>query len=101
MRGCKLEFIPACETGIALPYTININLGYKHNNNNIELTASYSGPFYEKRIFDAPIAKFRFPETISYGVSTTATLKIDENPYKKKGCFYNALNYVIPRLKNI
>ncbi|KAL8306260.1 hypothetical protein RB601_003647 [Gaeumannomyces tritici] len=50
MRGCKLEFMPARETDIALPYTISINLGYKHDNNNIELTASYGGPCDERGV---------------------------------------------------
>ncbi|KAI6352120.1 hypothetical protein MCOR25_009551 [Pyricularia grisea] len=37
-KSCKLEFTPARETDITLPYTISINLAPKHGNPNIELT---------------------------------------------------------------
>ncbi|KAB8239931.1 hypothetical protein BDV35DRAFT_375073 [Aspergillus flavus] len=100
-KGCKLEFTPAHETDISLPYTIGINLGYKHDNDSIELTASYGGPFHERRIFDAPIAKFRLPETKKYGKSTIATLNIDRRTYKEEGCLAHTLDYLVPRSGNL
>lgn len=100
-RGCKLEFTPARETDIALPYTISINLGYKHDSDNIELTASYGGLFHERRIFDAPIARFRLPETKRYGKSTVATLNVDRRTYKEEGCLDHTLDYLLPRTGGI
>ncbi|KAF9884078.1 hypothetical protein FE257_002308 [Aspergillus nanangensis] len=96
-HGCKLEFTPARETDIALPYTISINLAYKHGNNNIELTASYGGLFHEQRIFDAAIAEFRLPETTKYGKSIMAPLNIDRYTHKEKGCLAHTLDYLVPR----
>ena len=97
LRGCKLEFAPARETDITLPYTISINLVYRYNNDSVELTASYGGCFHEQRIFNASIARFRFPETKRYGKSTMATLSIDRNTYKEEGCLAHTLNYLVPR----
>ncbi|KAK3366594.1 hypothetical protein B0H63DRAFT_529965 [Podospora didyma] len=99
--GCKLEFTPAHETDISLPYTIVINLGYKRGGDSIELTASYGRLFCEQRIFDAPIAKFCFLETERYGKSTIATLNIDRHTYKEGGCLAHMLNYLVPRSGNL
>lgn len=92
LRDCKLEFTPALETDIVLP---NINLGSKDGNDSIELTALYGGRFHERRIFDAPIAKFRLPETKRYGKSTIATLNIDQRTFEEEGCLDHTLDYLV------
>ncbi|KAF9871224.1 hypothetical protein CkaCkLH20_11393 [Colletotrichum karsti] len=98
-RGCRLEFRVARETTIVLPYTVTINLSSKNGSDNIEFTASYGGPFHERRIFDAPITQFRFPESTRYGKSTTATLDIDQHPYEAD--LAHILNYLVPRQGSI
>lgn len=92
-RYGKLEFTPAGETDIVLPYTISINLTYKC----MELTASYGGLFHERRVFNAPIADFRFPQTKRYGKLTIATLNIDQHTYQEEGCLAHTLDYLMPR----
>ncbi|PCD21415.1 hypothetical protein AU210_016379 [Fusarium oxysporum f. sp. radicis-cucumerinum] len=64
-------------TDIIAPYTISINLAYKHNNDGVELTASYGGFFHGQRIFCVPIARFLLPEAKMYGKSTMSTLNIE------------------------
>ncbi|TVY73703.1 hypothetical protein Focb16_v005915 [Fusarium oxysporum f. sp. cubense] len=67
----------------------------------MELTASYGGLFHEQRIFDAPIAQFRLPETKRYGKSTMATLNIDRHTYNEEGCLAHTLDYLVPRPASI
>ncbi|KAJ6125943.1 hypothetical protein N7471_010436 [Penicillium samsonianum] len=78
-RGCTLDFMPAHRTDI--------------------LTAAYGGDFMERRIFDAPIARFRFPETAFD--RTTAALAIDQPPYNGYGCIKDTFDYLMPRSGNI
>ena len=53
----------------------------------------------ERRIFDAPIAKFRFPET---GFDRfTVALAIDQPSYNGIGCFKDTLDYLMPRSASI
>jgi hypothetical protein len=100
-QPCKLEFTPARQTDIALPYTISIKLSYKNTNDIIELTASYGGIFHERRIFDAPMANFFFPEKKKYGKSIIATLNIDRHAYKKEGSLADTFDYLVPRAGSI
>ncbi|KAJ5751531.1 uncharacterized protein N7511_008496 [Penicillium nucicola] len=99
-RGSTLDFTPARRTDIFLPYTISIKLWSTGDGVDcMELTAAYGGDFMERRMFDAPIARFHFPET---GFDrTTAVLSIDQPPYNKDGCFKDAFDYLMPRSGNI
>ncbi|TQV90150.1 hypothetical protein IF1G_11192 [Cordyceps javanica] len=96
-----LEFTPNRQTDIDLPYTIDIELAYKHDSDSIELTASYGGLFHEQRSFVAPIVSFRFPETERYGKRTTATLGIDRDGYEENGCLDHTVLYIVPRSSSI
>lgn len=94
-NGCTLEFMPTYKTDIVLPCKIIIRLWSGNGVDYIELTAAYGGNFRERRIFDAPVARFRFPESGLDGV--TATLAIDQIPYKDDGSFKDTFHYLLPR----
>ncbi|KAL0930279.1 uncharacterized protein CTRU02_214354 [Colletotrichum truncatum] len=96
-KDCHLKFTPARETNIDTSYTISINLSSKNGNKIIELTASYGGPFHERRIFDATTACFRFPPKERYGKPLSATLDVDKHPYTEKGCCAHTFDYLMPR----
>ncbi|GJC90056.1 hypothetical protein ColLi_13408 [Colletotrichum liriopes] len=94
-KGCKLEFTPFCAT-IDMPYTISLNFRYKKDNDNIELTAAYGGPYDEQRIFDAAIPRFDLPEKRKY-----VTLSIDQTTYEgESSSLDQALDYLMPRPGN-
>ncbi|KAJ9622150.1 hypothetical protein H2204_011657 [Knufia peltigerae] len=96
-RGRKLEFTPAHGTDIPLPYNISVNLESKCDKEIIELTAWYGGLFHERRIFDAPVARFCFPETKRYGKPIEAPLNIDRRTYQGEGCLAHTFDYLMPR----
>lgn len=58
-KGCQLYFTLASVTDVALAYKISIRLWNSGDGmRNIELTATYSGQFNERHIFDASITRF-------------------------------------------
>lgn len=99
-KSCKLDFTPAYNADIALPYKISIRLWTTgHGVDNIELTAIYGGQFSERHILDAPISTFTFPER-GFTNTTTPLLTVDQIPYKGNGCYNDMLDYLMPRRNN-
>ncbi|KKP03034.1 hypothetical protein THAR02_04860 [Trichoderma harzianum] len=90
--GFTLEFTPACNTDMALPYTISITL---EGLRKIEMTTAYGGSFSERRIFSAAIEAFRPP--VAGFDETPVALAVDQTPYTGDGCYGDALDYLMPR----
>ncbi|KAJ5523002.1 hypothetical protein N7494_013188 [Penicillium frequentans] len=97
--GCTLDFTPTRRTDIILPCSISIQLCTRDGVDKIGLTAVYGGDFMERRIFDAPVARFHFPDP-GFDKSTVA-LAIDQPPYSGDGSFKDALDYLMPRPASI
>ncbi|KAJ5982418.1 hypothetical protein N7451_012518 [Penicillium sp. IBT 35674x] len=97
--GCRLDFTPTRQTDIILPCSISIQLCTGDGVDKIKLTAVYGGDFMERRIFNAPVARFHFPEP-GFDRSTVA-LAIDQPPYSGDGGFKDALDYLMPRPASI
>lgn len=80
----------------AMPCTLSILLGPSKVRNGeleIEMTASYGGPFDERRKFSAAVNRFCFiKQTFD---DTTVPLDIDEHPHTGTGNYEDVLDYLM------
>ncbi|KAJ5472120.1 hypothetical protein N7539_008689 [Penicillium diatomitis] len=99
--GCTLVFTPACKADVDLPDKFSIRLwSTTENTENIELTATYGGCFAERRIYDAPVARFCSRKQ-TFG-SNTFTLSMDESQVPYEGASFEvAFDYLLPRTLSV